>query len=115
MYQKKSIKIHSILQSKAGILGIPKDIFGYLVLIGILDFAVVCGVFRGDGFTFAISFAVVASSWLVLTYRGVWRFLGAFIKPPVYIRRNIKYQSFLSRLEDAEKRTKKKSTLKSRR
>jgi hypothetical protein len=107
------IKINKILQRKAGIAGIPADVFMTALIIGLLSWGVVCGIFGADLMVLLVVIIILDGTWIFLTVKGVWRFIGTFHRPPIYTRGNISYTPVLSRLRASNVTKRKTKTSKS--
>ena len=95
IYDEEPIEVNRMLARKPRIAGISADVFAVaLVMDVILFFIRSMFEFGWDVFVFAV--IVVDMTWLILTIRGVYRFVGKFIKPPAYYRANIPYVPVLS-------------------
>ncbi len=91
-YNREPIKVNRILTKKPGIAGIPADVFIFLMVFNLLLYLFLIQLLNLN-LQVAITIAlVIDGTWVMLTLRGVWRFVGLFFKPPRYVRGNIPYQ-----------------------
>jgi hypothetical protein len=95
IYDEEPIQVNRMLARKPGIAGISADVFAVAIVMDVVLFFLRSMFELGwDVFVFAV--IVVDMTWFILTIRGVYRFVGKFIKPPVYYRANIPYVPVLS-------------------
>ena len=104
-YDREPIIVNRILSRKAGLAGIPADIFIITLGIDLLLYLFLVQIFHLDWQLFALAVVVVDGTWIALTLKGVWRFVGLWLKPPRYIRANIPYQPQLPPAADFDVKT----------
>lgn len=92
-YEREPIRVNRILSRKPGIAGIPADVFIIALGLDLLLYLFLVQVFHLGWQPFALAVVVVDGTWIMLTLRGVWRFVGLVFKPPRYIRANLPYRS----------------------
>jgi hypothetical protein len=90
-FDREPIKVNRILTKKPGIAGIPADIFSIAIGLDLILYLFLVQVFHLGWQVFIFAVIVVDGTWIILTLRGVWRFVGLAFKPPRYIRANIPY------------------------
>jgi hypothetical protein len=94
-YNREPIKVNRILTRKPGIAGIPADVFIFLMAFNLVLYLFLIQMLNLN-LQIVITIALVINgTWITLTLRGVWRFVGLFLKPPRYIRANIPYRPIL--------------------
>jgi hypothetical protein len=91
-YDREPIRVNRILTRKPGIAGIPADVFIVTIGIDLLLYLFLVQIFHMDLQLFSLIVIVIDGTWIILTLRGVWRFMGLVFKPPRYVRGNIPYQ-----------------------
>jgi hypothetical protein len=91
-YDREPIRVNRILTRKPGIAGIPADVFMVTIGIDLLLYLFLVQIFHLDLQLFSLITIVIDGTWIILTLRGVWRFMGLVFKPPRYVRGNIHYQ-----------------------
>ena len=102
-HDREQIVVNRILTRKVGIAGIPADVFIVVIGIDLLIYLFLVQVFKLNLYIFSFVIIVIDGTWIMLTLRGVWRFVGLIFQPPRYIRANIDYQPMLpSQLEIPE-------------
>jgi hypothetical protein len=104
-YDREPIVVNRILSRKAGIAGIPADVFIIALGLDLLLYLFIVQIFHGNWQIFALAVVVVDGTWIALTLRGVWRFVGLWFKPPRYVRANIPYQPQLPPAADSDVET----------
>jgi hypothetical protein len=90
------VKVNKILSRKASIAGIPGDVFVVAMSLDLFLYFILCQIFLLDLMTFGLICFVVDGTWILLTLRGVWRFVGLAFRPPIYFRANLPYRSPLN-------------------
>jgi hypothetical protein len=93
---REPVKVNKILSRKASIAGIPADVFGFVIAIDLVLYLFLCQMFGVSLVHFGVVCIVIDGTWVVLTLRGVWRFVGLAFRPPRYFRANLRYRSPLN-------------------
>jgi hypothetical protein len=96
MDHHEPIRVNRILSRKAGIAGIPADVFIIAVGLDLILYLFMIQIFNLSWEPFVLAVVVVDGTWAILTIRGVWRFVGLIFKPQRYVRANLPYISPLS-------------------
>jgi hypothetical protein len=89
---EEPIKNNRILGRKPGIAGIPADVFIIAITMDLVIYLFTIQILQMGWQVFALTCIIVDGTWVILTLRGVWRFVGLFFKPPRYFRANIPYR-----------------------
>ncbi len=103
-YDREPIRVNRILSRKPGIAGIPADVFIIALDLNLLLYLFLVQIFHLGWQPFTAAVVIVDGTWIALTLKGVWRFVGLWFKPPRYIRANLPYRSPLPP-EDTDVRT----------
>jgi hypothetical protein len=104
-YERQPIRVNRILSHKPGIAGIPADVFIIALGLDLLLYLFLVQIFNLGWQVFALAVVVVDGTWIALTLKGVWQFVGLWFKPPRYIRANLPYRSPLPPAEDSDVHT----------
>jgi type IV secretory pathway VirB3-like protein len=91
-YNRDPIKVNRILTRKPGIAGVPADVFIFVMVIDLVLYLLLIQLLNLNLQVAITIILVIDGTWITLTLRGVWRFVGLFFKPPRYIRANIPYR-----------------------
>jgi hypothetical protein len=94
-YDRERIVVNRILTRKVGIAGIPADVFIFTLAVDLLLYLFLVQILNLQWQVFVLFAIVIDGTWIILTLRGVWRFVGLIFKPPRYIRANISYRPML--------------------
>lgn len=92
-YDRARIVVNRILTRKVGIAGIPADVFIFTLAADLLLYLFLVQILNLQWQVFMLFAIVIDGTWIMLTLRGVWRFVGLIFQPPRYIRANVPYRS----------------------